>query len=61
MQEAEYALARVLEKHKALFRNELRTITGAKASLRIDPQIQPEFHPPRPAPSSLRQKVEEKL
>lgn len=35
----------ILEKHKALFRNELGTITCAKASLCIDLQVHPEFHP----------------
>ena len=55
------ALSAVLDKHEAVFRDELGTITCAKASLRIDPQALPEFHPPRPVPFSLRRKVEEEL
>ena len=55
------ALTAVLDKHKAVFRDELGTITCAKASLCIDPQVPPEFCHPRPVPFSLRQKVEEEL
>ena len=54
-------LSAVLDKHEAIFREKLGTITCAKASLRIDPQALPEFHPPRPVHFSLRRKVKEEL
>lgn len=54
-------LSSVLRKHQAVFENELGTITSTKAALQIDPQVPPQFHPPRPVPFSLRQKVEEEL
>ena len=54
-------LSSVLDRHKTVFRKELGTITGTKASLHINPQVQPSFHSPRPVPFSIRHKVEAEL
>ena len=54
-------LSSVLKKHQAVFEIGLGTITCAKAALHIDPHAPPKFHPPRPVPFALRQKMEEEL
>ena len=55
------ALATVLHDHRAVFKNELGTITCAKAEIHVDPQVPPSFHRPRPVPFALKQKVEIEL
>ena len=55
------ALAAVLNDHRAVFNNELGTITCAKAEIHVDPQVPPSFHRPRPVPFALKQKVETEL
>ena len=52
------ALAVVLNDHQAVFKNELGTITCAKAEIHVDLQVAPSFHRPRPVPFALKQKVE---
>ena len=55
------ALAAVLNDHRAVFKNELGTITCAKAEIHVNPQVPPSFHRPRPVPFALKQKVETEL
>ena len=51
----------MLDAHKAVFAEELRTITCTKAEIHVDPQVPPSFHRPRPVPFALKQKVEAEL
>jgi hypothetical protein len=55
------SLETILEKHKALFQDELGTVRGTKAKLHIDPTVTPRFFKPRPVPFSLRKKVDDEL
>ena len=55
------ALSAVLRKHEAVFRDELGTMTCAKASLHIDPQVPPEFIPPLPVPFLMWKRIDEEL
>lgn len=54
-------LVAVLDRHQEVFKNELGTITCAKACLHINPQVPPIFHSPRPVPFAIRQKVVDEL
>ncbi len=51
-------LSRILEKHKAVFQDELGKIHGTTAKLQVDPEVRPQFYRP---PFSLRKKVEDEL
>jgi len=54
-------LTKVLKSHEVVFKEELGTITCAKASLHVDSQVPPAFHRPRPVPFSLKEKGEAEL
>jgi hypothetical protein len=47
-------LDELLQKHEAIFRNELGTLQGVEVHLDVDPQAQPRFHRPRSVPYALR-------
>lgn len=51
----------VLDRHAAVFKDELGMIQGAAAKLHIDPQAQPRFYKPRSVPHALRDKVRQEL
>ena len=51
----------VLEKHPAVFRDELGMLQGMKAKIHVHPQAQPKFFRPRSVPYVLREKVEKEL
>ena len=55
------ALTAVLDAHKAVFVEELRTITCTKTEIHVDPQVPPSFHRPRPVSFALKQTVEAEL
>ena len=54
-------LADLLDRHKALFRDELGTLKGTTAKLHVDPQSQPRFYKPRPVPYTMRERVEREI
>ena len=51
-------LQRILDKHSAMFKDELGLVKGTLARIHI---AKPCFHPPRPVPYALRAKVKRKL
>ena len=51
-------LVDLLDRHKALFRDELDTLKGTTAKLHVDPQSRPRFYKPHPAPYAMREQVE---
>ena len=54
-------LADFLDRHKALFRNELGTVKGTSAKLHVDPQTKPRFYKPRPVPYAMRERVGQEI
>ena len=54
-------LADLLDRHKALFRNELGTVKGTSAKLHVDPQTKPRFYKPRPVPYPMRERVGQEI
>ena len=54
-------LADLLDRHKALFRNELGTVKGTSAKLHVDPQTKPRFYKPRPVPYAMRERVGQEI
>ena len=51
-------LADLLDRHKALFHDELGTLKGTTAKLHVDPQSRPRFYKPCPVPYAMRERVE---
>ena len=51
----------VLDKHSAVFGDDLGAIDGVQASFNIDPSVQPRFLKARPVPYAIRDKVEAEL
>ena len=54
-------LTDLLDRHKALFRDELGTLKGTSAKLHVDPQSRPRFCKPRPVPYAMRDRVEQEI
>ena len=55
------ALQEVLDKHEAVFRDELGKLESTQVSIEIDADAQPRFFKPRPLPFTLKSKVEDEL
>ena len=56
------SLKSLLDKHAALFKEELGQIKGVKVKIHVDPKARPSsFFKPRPVPYALRARVEEEL
>ena len=51
----------ILQKHAAVFQDELGELKGTKAKISVDPTVEPQFHKARPVPFALKEKVEEEL
>ena len=51
----------LLDRHKALFRDELGTVKGTSAKLHVDPQSRPRFYKPRPVPYAMRERIEQEI
>ena len=51
----------ILNKHKALFADELGTVKGTTSRFHIQADVQPKFFKARPVPYALQQKVEAEL
>lgn len=51
----------LLKKYESVFTDELGTLKGHKANLRVEENCQPRFHKPRNVPYALRPKVEAEL
>ena len=54
-------LKEALQKHSAVFTEELGCMQGVQVKLQVNPQARPTFHRPRKVPYALKQKVEEEL
>ena len=54
-------LERVLDRHNAVFKDELGKVEGMTAKIHIDPQASPRFCKPRTVPYALRGRVEQEL
>ena len=54
-------LEEILERHAAIFKDELGTIVGVTAKILVDPTIQPRFCKLRPIPYAVRARVEAEL
>ena len=55
------ACQQILNKHEAIFKDELGTIQGVTAKFHIDPEAKPKFFKARPVPYTLQSKVEFEL
>ena len=51
----------LLQKHEAVFRQELGTLKGIQAHLEVNPQAQPKFCKPRPVAYALKEPIEKDL
>ena len=60
-EEVHTELRGILDKHAAVFRDELGKLEGMEAKIVVDPQATPRFYTPQPVPFSLREKVEKEL
>ena len=54
-------LQAILQKHAAVFKEELGELRGTKAIMETVPEVQPHFNRPRPVPFAIKAKVEEEL
>ena len=61
MQAKAPTLSTVLDRHKAVFSDELGVIGGMSAKLFVDPQIRPRFVKYRTVPYSMRGRVQQEL
>ena len=59
--QSEHALQMILDKHKAMFKDELGEAIGITAKLHVSSGTKPYFYRARPVPHSLRHKIEEEL
>eukprot|EP00731_Ephydatia_muelleri_P003073 Em0001g3073a len=55
------SLKSLLDKHAALFKEELGQIKGVKVKIHVDPKARPSFFKPRQVPYALRARLEEEL
>ena len=55
------ACQQVLDKHTAVFQDELGTVQGVTAKFYINPDVQPKFFEAHPVPYALQSKVEDEL
>ena len=55
------SLQEILDKHKAIFSEELGLITGTTAKIHIDNQAEPKFCRPRTTPYALTEKVNQEI
>ena len=58
---SERTLQTVLDKYPDVFKDDLGTVKGMKATIHIDPEATPLFHKARPVPFALKEKVEAEL
>jgi len=54
-------LQEMLDRHQAVFRDELGELKGTQASIVVDSSVQPRFYKPRTLPFALKAKVESEL
>ena len=54
-------LKEILERHAAVFTDELGTIAGVTAKILVDPTVQPRFCKPHPIPYALHARIEAEL
>ena len=59
--QSEHTLQTILDKHKAVFKDELGEAVGITAKLHVSTNTKPYFCRARPVPHSLRHKIEEEL
>ena len=55
------ACQQILNKHEAIFKDELGTVQGVTAKFHINPEAKPKFFKARPVPYTLQSKVEFEL
>ena len=56
-----HSLQDLLETYSEVFTDELGTVRGTTATIRVDPSATPRFHKARPLPYTLKAKVEKEL
>jgi len=56
-----FTLAGLLDRHKAVFRDELGTVKGTSAKFHVDSQSRPRFYKPCPVSYAMWERVEQEL
>lgn len=51
----------IVERYAEIFREELGTLRGTKATLQVDPLAKPKYFKARPVPYALKEKIEREL